>query len=211
MPSSAAGVDREPGPTRARRGSSTTRAGPCRSGRSGSARSRIDRGGSPAGTSFRFTRRTRPRAATPVQEPSRNPRPGGNPRARGERYGSTRPRLTSRNGRTGSPDQNTSACGRLASAMSRFRTPVLFVSSVSKTALIAMPDSFSKARKAAGAAWGDLVDEEQPARLGRGRHRSRIEQLIQRGEAIQSTHRQSGWSAPSTLGSAPAGADERGP
>ena len=35
------------------------------------------------------------------------------------------------NGRTGSPDQNTSACGFCASAIRRLSTPVLLVSSVS--------------------------------------------------------------------------------
>ncbi len=53
----------------------------------------------------------------------------------------------SRNGRTGSPDQKTSACGFRPSAISRLSTPVLLVSSVSKTARTSMPVCFSKARK----------------------------------------------------------------
>jgi hypothetical protein len=113
----------------------------------GSARSRIERGIASGRTSLRLTSSTRARAATPVQAPSLARNESGSSCACGEAYGSTRPRLTSRNGLTGSPDQKTSACGLADSATSRFRTPVLLVSSVSNTALTRMPDSRSKARK----------------------------------------------------------------
>ena len=48
--------------------------------------------------------------------------------------------------RTGSFDQNTSACGRPFSARRRFARPVDFVSSVSYTALTVTPDCFSYSR-----------------------------------------------------------------
>src|SRR5436309_337110 len=65
----------------------------------------------------------------------------------GERYGSTNPRRMRRKGRTGSPDQKTSARGFFASAMRRLRTPVLLVSSVSKTAWTRTPDCRSNSLK----------------------------------------------------------------
>jgi hypothetical protein len=66
-----------------------------------------------------------------VNVPSLALKTAGMSTAAGERYGTTSPRWASSAGRTESPDQKTSACGWPPSAMSRFTTPVLLVSSVS--------------------------------------------------------------------------------
>jgi serine/threonine protein kinase len=67
----------------------------------------------PLRPSSRLTRRMRARAATPAQVPSLARRPRGRPSARGETYGSTRPRLTSAICRTGSPAIRSRECSRL--------------------------------------------------------------------------------------------------
>src|SRR5262245_8201 len=58
----------------------------------------------------------------------------------GDRYIASKPRDLRTSVRTGSFDQNTSACGRAVSASSRFASPVDFVSSVSYTTLTRTPE-----------------------------------------------------------------------
>src|SRR2546427_3156474 len=113
----------------------------------GLARSRIDAGRAAAARRVVWTSRMGARAAKPVPAPPVALNDAGMPAAFGDTYGSTRPRPIRMNGRTGSPDQKTSARGLCASARSRFNTPVLFVSSVSNTACTATPVCRSKSRK----------------------------------------------------------------
>src|SRR5688500_11107340 len=97
----------------------------------GSARSSTDPGASVAGTSLVLYAITRTRAENAVQYPSGSLNVEGISLADGDLYGASAPRDCSMSVRTGSFDQNTSACARSFSARRRLARPVDFVSSVS--------------------------------------------------------------------------------
>ena len=90
---------------------------------------------------------TRARAAKPVQRPDASRKRGGIPSAAGERYGVKRPSFARRIVRSGSLLQRTSHWGRSRSRRTRSINPVVFVASVSKTALARIPVSFSNSAR----------------------------------------------------------------